>query len=441
MREALKMEAHPPARVTRTRLLVATTIGNAMEFFDFTVFGFFSIVIGHLFFSPLSADGQLMSAVATFGVGFVMRPIGGIVIGIYADRAGRRAAMTLTLSLMALGVCMAGLAPTYADIGIAAPVIMVLARLIQGFSAGGEVGPATTVMLEHAPKGARAFYTSWQLASQGMGICAGAAMAAALSHFLSPEALYSWGWRVPFLLGALILPAGIVIRRQLGAMEPQSSDGEATPEHSPLGDLLRTQRRNLLAGILLVMGGVVTAYMLIFFLPTYAIRELKLDESASYACAMASGLILAVVSPIAGKIADAYGRMKPILLSRLVLIGILYPAYMWLSSGPSVFRLFVIIVGLSFVYTLQGAPSVTLIPELFPRSMRATATGAVYSFGVAIFGGLTQLVAVWLIHVTGDRSSPAVATTLCLILSTFSLLMIRPVPEMEGNGKLGGYAA
>lgn len=438
MGDSLNRHAPRPAPVTRSRLLVATTIGNALEFFDFTVFGFFSIVIGHLFFSPLSADGQLMSAVATFGVGFVMRPIGGIVIGIYADRAGRRAAMTLTLSLMALGVCMAGLAPTYAEIGIAAPVIMVLARLIQGFSAGGEVGPATTVMLEHAPKGARAFYTSWQLASQGMGICAGAAMAAGLSHFLSHDALYSWGWRVPFLLGALILPAGIAIRRQLGELEPQPSDGERAPEHSPLADLMRGHARNLGAGILLVMGGVVTAYMLIFFIPTYAIRELKLDESASYACAMASGLMLAVMSPIAGKIADKYGRMKPILLSRLVLIVLLYPAYLWLSSEPSVFRLFTIIVGLSFVYTIQGAPSITLIPELFPRSMRATATGAVYSFGVAIFGGLTQLVAVWLIHVTGDRASPAVATTACLVLSTLSLMLIRRPPEAVVNGTLGG---
>jgi MHS family proline/betaine transporter-like MFS transporter len=430
MGDQLNIAALNPVRISRSRLLVATTIGNALEFFDFTVFGFFSIIIGHQFFSPLSADGQLMSSVATFGVGFVMRPIGGILIGIYADRAGRRAAMTLTLSLMTLGVCLAGLTPAYAEIGIAAPVLMVIARLIQGFSAGGEVGPATTVMLEYAPAGERGYYTSWQLASQGMGIGAGAAMAAALAYFLPHDALYSWGWRLPFLLGALILPAGIVIRRQLGEFESTPRGGvHASAPRSPFADLLREHSRHLGAGVLLVMGGVVTAYMLIFFIPTYAIRELKLDESASHACAMASGLVMAVMSPVAGKIADAFGRTIPIIAARIVLIVLLYPAYVWLSSHPSVFRLFAVIVGLTFVYTIQGAPSITLVPELFPKSLRATATGSVYSFGVALFGGLTQLVAVWLIHVTGNRSSPAVAATICMVLSTFAFLFIKRRPD------------
>ena len=436
MGDQLNMAALTPVRVSRTRLLVATTIGNALEFFDFTVFGFFAIVIGHQFFSPLSADGQLMSSVATFGVGFVMRPVGGILIGVYADRVGRRAAMTLTLSLMTLGVCLAGLTPTYAEIGIAAPVIMVIARLIQGFSAGGEVGPATTVLLEHAPAGARAWYTSWQLASQGVGIAAGAASAAALTYFLPHDALYAWGWRLPFLFGAVILPVGVVIRRQLALAEGQPHDPvNAAPRRSPVSELIRDHRRNLVAGILLVMGGTVTAYIVVFFIPTYAIRELKLGESASYACAMASGLVIAVLAPVTGKIADAFGRRMPIVVARLALIVSLCPAYAWLSNGPSVFRLFAAVVGLSALFTIQGAPSITLIPEMFPKSLRATATGAVYSVGVALFGGLTQLVAVWLIHVTGDRSSPAVATTICLVLSTLSLALIKRSPMELANEK------
>ncbi|MFM0433751.1 MFS transporter [Paraburkholderia aspalathi] len=413
-------------RPSRSKLLVATTIGNALEFFDFTVYGFFSIVIGHQFFSTLSSYGQLMASVATFGLGFVMRPVGGILIGMYADRAGRRPAMMLTLSLMTVGVCMAGLAPTYAQVGIAAPIIMVLARFIQGFSAGGEVGASTTLLLEQAPPGSRGWFTSWQLASQGMGVAAGAASASVLSYVLSHDALYAWGWRLPFLFGAAILPIGIIIRSQISAFEDESVRAEnRVAEHSPIARLLRDHRRNFGAGVLLLMGGVVMNYTVLFFIPTYAIHELKLDESASYACAIASGLTIAILSPIAGKIADAFGRIAPIVLGRLVLIVMLYPAYAWLNSEPSIFRLFVVIVGLTIPFTLQGSPSITLIPELFPRAIRATATGTVYSFGVAIFGGLTQLVAVWLIHSTGNRLAPAIATTLCVVISSLSLLMIR----------------
>ncbi|PUA19340.1 MFS transporter [Glaciimonas sp. PCH181] len=434
MGDQLHFAAIKPVRLSGTKLLVATTIGNALEFFDFTVFGFFAIVIGHQFFSPLSADGQLMSSVATFGVGFVMRPIGGILLGMYADRAGRGPAMTLTLSLMTLGVCLAGLTPTYDQIGIAAPILMVIARLIQGFSAGGEVGPATTVLLEHAPVGARGWYTSWQLASQGLGIAAGAASAAGLSYFLPHDALYAWGWRLPFLCGAVILPVGIFIRRQLAEFESHPQAKATAPElHSPFTVMLRDHLRNFLAGILLVMGGAVTAYMIIFFVPTYAIRELKLGESASYACAIATGLIILIVAPITGKFADAFGRRLPILAARVVLITSLYPAYVWLTSEPSTFRLFVVLVGLAIPFTIQGAPSVTMIPELFPKSLRATATGSVYSFGVAIFGGLTQLTAIWLIHVTGNKLAPAIAVTICLVLSTFSLLLIKRLPPDPAN--------
>ncbi|WP_341315134.1 MFS transporter [Paraburkholderia sp. IMGN_8] len=405
-----------------------------MEFFDFTVFGFFAIVIGKNFFSPLNAQGQLLLSATTFGVGFLIRPLGGVLIGIYADRAGRRAAMTLTLSLMALGACMAGLAPTYAEVGIAAPLIMILARLIQGFSAGGEVGPSTVVLLEYAPSGSRAWYTSWQLASQGIGIALGAASATLLSYVLSHEALYAWGWRIPFLCGAAILPAGILIRRRLGELERSPRAAARGEGHRPLRALLRGHGRNLLGGILLLMGGTITAYMVIFFIPTYAVHELKLGEAGSYACALASGVLLAVLSPLAGKIADAVGRTIPILAGRVLLIASLYPAYAWLSSAPSVTRLFIVMVILIVPYTIQGAPSVTLIPELFPKSIRVTATGTVYSLAVAVFGGLTQPAALWLADFTGSRFAPAIAITAGLVLSTFSLLIIRPHIEDGADG-------
>ncbi|SOE99625.1 Predicted arabinose efflux permease, MFS family [Burkholderia sp. OK233] len=420
------------SRTSRSRLLVVTTIGNALEFFDFTVFGYFAIVIGRLFFAPMSAEGQLMSSLATFGVGFLMRPLGGVVFGIYADRAGRRAAMTLTLTLMMVGVCLAGLAPTYAQVGIAGPILMVLARLIQGLSAGGEVGPATTLLLEHAPAGSRAFYTSWQLGSQGLGIAAGAASAALLTHFLPEEQLYAWGWRLPFLLGAAILPVGIALRRQLSEIEteyPQSTTGSDSA--IPLRDLFHSHFRHLAAGVLLIMGATVAAYLITFFIPTYSIRDLKLGESASYACAVASGIVIAIVAPIAGKVTDRVGRKIPIVFARLLLIASLYPMYAWLSSAPTAGRLLVTVVFLSVLLTIQGAATISLIPVLFPRHVRATGTGTVYSFGVALFGGSTQLAAVWLISATGNRLSPAIATTAVLIVSTLSLLLIGSEADAE----------
>ncbi|MFM0738695.1 MFS transporter [Paraburkholderia xenovorans] len=427
--QSLNAMPYDRARISRSRLLFATTVGNAMEFFDFTVFGYFALVIGKAFFSPLSSQGQLMSSVAAFGVGFLMRPIGGVLIGIYADRAGRRAAMTLTLTLMAIGVCMAGLVPTYEQIGIAAPIIMVLARLIQGFSAGGEVGPATTVLLEQAPSGSQAWYTSWQLASQGIGIGVGALFAATLTWLLPADALQAWGWRIPFLCGVAILPVGIMLRRQLGDLEAAAGSGVPVAEHTSLTQLMSVHGRNVAGGILLLMGGTVTAYMVLFFIPTYAIRDLKLGESASYACAVASGLVMAILAPMTGRIADKYGRMLPILLARLVLICSVYPAYAWLTGSPSIARLFTVLVGLTLLFTIQGAPSITLIPELFPKAVRATATGSIYSLGVAIFGGLTQLAALWLIRVTGNQMSPAIAMTFCVALSTLSLLIIRRPAE------------
>ena len=205
----------------RRRVIAGTTIGNALEFFDFTVFTFLMLVIGPLFFPAASGYGQLLLTTA-FGVGFLMRPVGGMLIGSYADRHGRRAAMTLTLWLMGLGCGLIALAPTYAQMGIAGPVIMVLARLIQGFAAGGEVGASTTLLVEHAPPSRRGFYSSWQFGSQSLGVMLGALVVALLTAALTPEQMKDWGWRVPFVIGILTVPVGAYIRRNLEeTLEPQ----------------------------------------------------------------------------------------------------------------------------------------------------------------------------------------------------------------------------
>ena len=259
----------------RRRVIAGTTIGNALEFFDFTVFTFLMLVIGPLFFPAASGYGQLLLTTATFGVGFLMRPVGGMLIGSYADRHGRRAAMTLTLWLMGLGCGLIALAPTYAQMGIAGPVIMVLARLIQGFAAGGEVGASTTLLVEHAPP-SRGFYSSWQFGSQSLGVMLGALVVALLTAALTPEQMKDWGWRVPFVIGILTVPVGAYIRRNLEeTLEPQPAPGARAPAPTTSrcgGCWPGTGRGG--QGILLVIGGMVCAQIIGFYMPAYANKEL-----------------------------------------------------------------------------------------------------------------------------------------------------------------------
>lgn len=429
--------SHAPP--SRRKVLVATTIGNALEFFDFTVYSFFAILIGKLFFPMATAQGQLLLSVATFGVGFVSRPLGGIVIGQYADRRGRKAAMVLTIMLMALGCALIAVAPTYAQIGIAAPVLIVIARLLQGFSAGGEVGVSVTMLVESSTNRNRGYFASWQFASQGLGIMVGAGVAAALSHWLSPAALESWGWRVPFALGVLIAPVGMYIRKQLHEtlQVKEASTGTASRTAvraelpNPLRVLLRSYKWKTLLGILLIMGGTVSSYIILLYMPTYAIRELGLPADAALLASVLSAGITFVVAPFVGKLADRYGRKPLVLTGRIVSLLAIYPCFMWLNAAPSVANLLGIVGFLSVLLTLHAVPTITMIPEMIPNAVRATGMSVTYSIGVALFGGFAQLIAVWLIGVTGSKLAPAWYVIVSLLLSTWPLLFM---PDRTGVG-------
>jgi MHS family proline/betaine transporter-like MFS transporter len=430
--------AQAPARhaaPSRTKVVVATTIGNALEFFDFTVYSFFAILIGKLFFPVSTAQGQLLLSVATFGVGFVTRPLGGIVIGQYADRYGRKAAMVMTIMLMALGCAMIAAAPTYAQIGLAAPLIIVAARLLQGFSAGGEVGVSVTMLVENGTNRNRGFFASWQFASQGLGIMVGAGIAAALSHYLSPAALESWGWRVPFALGVLIAPVGMYIRRQLhetlivqeassGASGTSSGTGKLTRADlpNPLMVLLRSYKFKTMLGVLLIMGGTVSSYIILLYMPTYAIRELGIPSDTALLASVMSAGITFVFGPFVGKMADAWGRKPLILIGRIASLIAIYPCFLWLNAAPSASTLLLMVAGLSILLTLHAVPTITMIPEMIPNAVRATSMSVTYSIGVALFGGFAQLIAVWLIAATGSKLAPAWYVIASLVLSTWPLL-------------------
>ncbi|KPU93818.1 MFS transporter [Variovorax paradoxus] len=416
--------AHSAA--SRRQTIVATTIGNGLEFFDFTVYGFLALVIGKLFFPTFSGYGQLLLTVATFGVGFIMRPLGGIVIGAYADRAGRKKAMTLTIFLMALGCAVIAFTPTYASIGVAAPVLIVLARLIQGFSAGGEVGASTTLLVEHATPQNRGYMASWQFASQGLGVMLGAVVVGALTFTLSPENMQSWGWRVPFVIGMLIAPVGMYIRRHLEeSLQIAPESATAPRRESSLRIVCSQHGKTVLAAILALVGGTTAAYVVTFYMPTYAVRELGLTPSVALFGAALTGLISFAFAPFVGLLSDRVGRKPLILWSRVFLVVLIYPGFLWLNASPTPAVLFIVLGVLSLGLVGQTVPGITMLPEMFPKPVRASGMSLVYSVGVALFGGFAPFISTWLLNATGSKLAPAWYLVVMTLVSLLGLLWLR----------------
>lgn len=430
--EAFAPVAETNLQVSRRRVIAGTTIGNALEFFDFTVFSFLMLFIGPLFFPAASAYGQLLLTTATFGVGFLMRPVGALLIGSYADRFGRRSAMTLTLFLMGLGCGMMALTPAYAQIGVMAPVIIVLARLIQGFAAGGEVGAATTLLVEHAPPSQRAYYASWQFGSQSLGVFLGAIMVAALVAGLDALAMNEWGWRVPFFIGMLTAPVGWYIRRHLedtlvaGLPDALSRQArERAARSSPLRELFGQHKLTLVKSVLLMLGAMVSTQIIAFYMPAYAARVLGLPTTSSLLASVVVGVVCFLLSPLVGWLADCCGRKRVILYSRLLTLAVIVPCFQWLNAAPSVTNLLLIIGLLSVLLTLQTVPGITMLPEMFPKSVRTSGMAAAYGIGVSVFGGFAQFFVTWLLQVTEQPLAPAWYMMATVALSTLVLLWIR----------------
>jgi MHS family proline/betaine transporter-like MFS transporter len=411
----------PTARKNRTMVLAAA-LGNGLEFFDFTVYSFFSALIGQLFFPAHDALSSLMMSLATFGVGFVVRPLGGVVIGAYADRAGRKPALILTVLLMALGTGLIGLAPTYAQIGVAAPALIVLGRLLQGFSAGGEVGAATTLLMEAGREGRRGLLVSWQMASQGGAALAGALIALLLSKSLAHEQLITWGWRVPFLIGLAIGPLGFVLRARLDDTlpEPAHADTKAAPVRRKL------PLRLIVAGTMLVIGGTGTMYTIVFFLPAFLALTLHMPSATASASGCAAGLVLLVGSPFAGKLADRLPRRKPLLaIASIVSLALLFPAFAAIAARPTVGTVLVVAVVLIGLMTLTSPAGFLMILEALRPEVRATSLGIIYAVGVTLFGGFAQLAVGALWRATGSFYAPAWYVLGCGLVSLVGLALFQ----------------
>lgn len=412
------VEAH-----TSAKSLIAVTLGNGLEIYDFAVYSFFSVIIGHLFFPSSNDYVSLLLAVATFGVGFVMRPLGSLVLGNYADKHGRRAGMTLILGLMALGVMLVAFAPTYSQAGIFGPLVLISGRLLQGFSAGGEIGAATSWLMEAGDKSRRGRRVSWQMTSQGGAALFGAAMGAGLSHYLSEEALYDWGWRVPFILGLAIMPIGMYIRRHL----PETHHTATSPQkENSAKTLWRSHRRALLLGILLIMKGTTTFYIIIYYMPAYMVNTLHMPAATSYWISLTAALMTLLIPFAAGKLADRLPRRKPIMLFCFtVSLLMVWPIFASILNGmPLAFTILLIAID-QVMANVCSVVMFLLLLEAFPQTVRASGISIVYAVGVTLFGGFAQFNVTWLLKVTGQPMTPAWYLIFCSFVSLAALIAWR----------------
>ena len=373
--------------------------------YDFQVFGYYAAAIASNFFPSGNEYSSLMLSLATFGAGFLMRPIGAIALGTYIDHRGRRQGLLLTLGLMAIGTVSIACMPSYASIGLIAPLLVVLGRLVQGLSAGVEAGGVSVYLFEVATPGNKGFYVSWQAASQQVAVMFAAVVGLGLTSRLTSDQMTRWGWRVPLLLGCMIIPMLFLLRRSL----------EETPEflkrkhHLLPREILRTLARSwrlVALGTLLTIMNTVCFYLITAYTPTFAGTVLHLAPKDYMTVTLCVGVSNFFWLPIMGAVSDRIGR-RPLLAAVSVLaLMTAYPALSWLVSAPSLSRLMMVELWLSFLFASYNSALIVFLTEIMPASVRTTGFSFVHSSATAIFGGFTPVIATYLIHVTGNRAIP-----------------------------------
>jgi len=409
-----------PAPAQARRAVAAAVAGNVLEWYDFAIYAYMATIIAKKFFPAGDEASSLLSTFAAFGIGFVARPLGGIVLGRLGDVRGRKSALLITIALMAAGTMLIGLTPTYDSIGVAAPTMILCARLLQGFSAGGEWGGSTAFIVEWAPEGRRGLYGSLQQCSVAIGLLLGATIAALVGMALPPDAMDNWGWRVPFLLGGVIGPVGLYMRRHVSETPAFSATQQVSPVRSEWPPLLAARA----FGFTVVWT--VSYYTVLAYMPTFLQKHAGVARSQALWYAAAGLLLLAVASPVTGRLSDRIGR-KPLLLAACAGCALLpYPLFTAIVSHAQSGVILLSQLALAFVIALFSGPGPAAIAEIFPTGQRSTWMSTGYSLAVAIFGGFAPFVATWLIDRTGNPVAPA----FCLIAAALlSMLVIAPMRE------------
>jgi MHS family citrate/tricarballylate:H+ symporter-like MFS transporter len=425
--------------------VLRVTSGNFLEMFDFFLFGFYATNISKTFFPSSSEFASLMLTFGTFGAGFLMRPLGAIILGAYVDRIGRRKGLITTLAIMAAGTVLIAFVPGYGSIGIFAPLIVLIGRLLQGFSAGVELGGVSVYLSEMATPGRKGFYVSWQSASQQAAIIVAAALGYALNRWMAPADVAAWGWRIPFFIGCMIVPFIFVIRRSL-----QETEEFLARKHRPdAREIFFSMVENwqiVVAGMLLVVMTTVSFYLITVYTPTFGRSVLKLSAADSLIVTFCVGVSNFFWLPVMGALSDRTGR-RPILIAFTVLtILSSYPSLSWLVTAPTLARMLMVELWLSFLYGGYNGAMVVALTEVMPVNVRTAGFSLAYSLATALFGGFTPAVSTWLIEVTGDKAAPGYwmsFAALCGLAGTWVLYrdkitnLVAPVQVLQSSASPG----
>jgi metabolite-proton symporter len=406
---------------SKIKSVVRVAAGNFLEMYDFMIFGYYARPIGKAFFPAGSEFASLMSALATFGVGFLMRPLGALVLGAYIDRHGRRAGLLVTLVLMAFGTASIAFVPGYASIGIAAPILVVAGRLLQGFSAGVELGGVSVYLSEIATPGHKGFYVSWQSASQQVAVIVAASIGAVLSFLLLPAQMDLWGWRVPLFVGCLIVPFVFLLRRSLSETE----EFLARKQHPAFLEIIRSIVSNwgvVVLGTMLVTMTTVSFYLITAYTPTFGRTALKLADSETLIVTLCVGISNLVWLPVMGALSDRIGRRPILIACTVAALLTAYPALQWLVAAPTFSRLLTVSLWLSFLYGGYNGAMVVFLTEMMPASVKATGFSLAYSLATAIFGGFTPAICTYLIQATGNNAMPGAWLSLAAAISLAATL-------------------
>ena len=403
--------------------VVRVASGNFLEAYDFQVFGYYAAAIGRTFFPSGNEYASLMLSLATFGAGFLMRPLGAIFLGAWIDHRGRRAGLLLTFSLMAIGTFSIACTPGYGAIGLLAPLIVLIGRLLQGLSAGVELGGVSVYLAEIAPPGRSGFFTSWQSATQQLAVVFAALLGLLLTSTVSAADMTRWGWRVPLLIGCLIIPFIFRIRRSL----EETAVFRSRPHHPAMSEVLRTVAANwrlVLLSTMMVTMVTVSFYMITAYTPTFGSSVLHLTNIASLQVTLLVGISNFIWVPVMGALSDKVGRRPLLFTATILTLLTAYPALLWLVSAPSFSRLLGVELWLSLMFGMYSGAMVVYMTELMPASARTAGFSLAFSLATAIFGGFTPAICTWLIHVTGNRAMPGAWLSAAAASGLIALLLL-----------------
>jgi metabolite-proton symporter len=412
----------PHERRQKVRAVIRVTSGNFLEMYDFIVYGYYAVYIGHSFFPATSNFASLMLSLVTFGAGYLMRPVGAVVLGAYMDRRGRRAGLLLTLGLMAVGTLTIAVTPAYSTIGIAAPIIVVLGRLLQGLSAGVEVGGVSIYLAEIASEGSRGFYCSWQSASQQAAVVFTAATGLVLTGTLSKAQMSLWGWRVPFFIGCLIIPIIFWLR---GSLEETPAFRQARHPQKAI-DLFRLLAENwriVSVGVMLCVFTTTFFYLITAYTPTFGQNALHLDPASTFLVTLCVGISNFVWLPVSGATSDRIGRRPLLLLTPALALLSVHASMSWLAAHPSFTKLLMVELWFSCLYGVYNGAMIPFLAEIMPGKIRTSGFALAYSLATALFGGFTPAICTFLIEYTGSKAAPSLWLLLAAVISLIGVVV------------------